>query len=85
MNEGLERHNAAIPEVVLTPRGVAWELLLNKRITDFIAKSDVNPNMLNLDFKKKEEERDVLTHRKRQFHLGIKVKTSSKKAGLLFP
>lgn len=41
--------------------------------------------MLNLDFKKKEEERDVLTHRKRQFHLGIKVKTSSKKAGLLFP
>lgn len=84
MNEGLEHHSAAIPEVVLTPRGVTWELLLNKRITDFIAKSDVNPNMLNLDLKK-EEERDVLTHRKRQFYLGIKVKTSSKKAGLLFP
>lgn len=38
LNEGLEHHNAAIPEVVLTPRGVAWELLLNKRIKDFLAK-----------------------------------------------
>lgn len=43
-------YTTAILEAALTPRGAVWELLLKKGTEDFIAKSDINPNVPSTNF-----------------------------------